>query len=75
MRTVYPGGCSEGPRAQTRQKLWTIDLSRTFPLPLDDQRFVDDAGSCALAKQLPAVAGVASRVALLSVESSSAEAS
>lgn len=41
----------------------------------DTQSFVDDAGSCSVTKQLPAVAGLRSSVALPSVESSSAEAS
>jgi hypothetical protein len=42
---------------------------------IDTELFVDDAGSCPVKKQLPAVAGIASSVALLSVQSSSAEAS
>jgi hypothetical protein len=42
---------------------------------IDTELFVDGAGSCPVNKQRPAPAGIASSVALLSVQSSSAEAS
>jgi hypothetical protein len=61
----------EGLRAPT-QELRITNPSITFQVPLADGHclFVDDAGSCPVKKQLPMVAGIASSVATLSVESS-----
>jgi hypothetical protein len=53
----------------------TLRKHFSYRWQIDTELFVDDTGSCPVKKQLPAVAGIASSVALLSVESSSVEAS
>ena len=68
---------SEGLLAQSHQKCGSQTLRHHFSYrwQIDTELFVDDAGSCPVKKQLPALARIAASVALLSVESSSAEAS
>ena len=72
-----PGGLFRRPARRPARNCGSQALRGHFSYrwQIDTELFVDDAGSCPVKKQLPAVAGIASSVALLSVESSSAEAS
>jgi hypothetical protein len=72
-RRAIPKACA---RRSTRNcGSQTLQQHFSYRWQIDTELFVDDAGSCPVKKQLPAVARIAASVALLSVESSSAEAS
>jgi hypothetical protein len=72
-RRVIPKPCARRPTRNCG--IQTLREHPSYRWQIDTELFVDDAGSRSVKKHLPAVAGIASSVALLPVESSSAEAS